>query len=250
MGLLQYSQKPVMLLMDRAPAFERLEDSPALDLRNINEAGWQQILSSCRALELRLYHTTTPSLLGIDMLRTTLRLAIEWANKISNLSPVFKMTRLECLCLSDFPSLRSIAGIESIQGLTELHLSGNRGSLNPPLRLDSIKPIAQLARLKKLTIQNVKLEDDDVTPIAALSSLRDLTISDNFERKQIAFLAKHLNSQLIAPITAYRETNLLCRKCGTALYIFTGRRMPTVCTSCDSRKFERLTVEFKELQES
>jgi len=87
-----------------------------------------------------------------------------------------------------------------------------------------------------------------------LQSLRSqalmITISDNFERKQIAFLAKHLNSQLIAPITAYRETNLLCRKCGTALSIFRGRRMPTVCASCDSQKFARLTLEFKELQES
>lgn len=239
-----------MLLMDRAPSFERLADSPALDLRNINEKGWQQILSSCRAVELRLYHMTTPSLFGIDMLRTTLRLAIEWANKISDLSPVFKMTWLERLFISDFPSLRSIAGIESLQGLTELHLSGNRGSLNPPLRLDSIKPIARLTRLKKLTIQNVNLEDDDVTAIAALSSLEDLTISYNFERKQIAFLAKHLNSQLIAPITAYGETNLPCQKCGTALSIFKGRRMPTVCACCDSQKFERLTLEFKELQES
>ena len=233
--------------MDRAYSLEQLSEKEALDLRNINAAAWKMICSECVAIDLSLYHVTGTTLEGIDGLGNTLSLAMEWANKVESLSPVFRMVWLKRLFVSDFPSLRSIEGIDSLQELHYLYLSGNRGSLHPALRLASLKPIARLAKLETLSVFNVKLEDDDVTPIASLSNLRDLTISSRFERKQLAFLANRLNPQLAQPITAYSEVNLVCKECGGPLYVFVGRRMPILCKTCKMEKFEKLSLQFDTL---
>jgi hypothetical protein len=243
-------RKPLMVLMDRQ--FERacLSRETALDLRNIDEAGWKLVLSECTAIDLRMYHLTAESLVGINGLRRTVRLAIEWAPKISSLSPVFRMGWLQRLYISDARSIRNIEGIEALQNLTDLHLSGNLGSLHPPLHLASIKPIARLRNLEKPELLNLKLEDDDVACIASLTSLKDLSIYHRFERKQLAFLAKRLNPQLKAPIAAYIETHVPCSECGTPLCVFTGRRMPILCRACNPSKFENLAREFEKLQEN
>jgi hypothetical protein len=242
--------KTAILLMDRDFSRERLATNSILDLRNIDETGWNQIVPGCIAVDLRLYHLTIRSLEGIERLRNTVRLALEWAKRIPDLSPVFRMRWLQCLSVSDFSLLRSIEGIESLEGLSELHLSGNLGSLHPPLRLASVKPVARLANLKVLSLENLRLDDDDVTSIASLSSLRDLFIQRQFERAQLAYLAKKLNPQLKIPITAYRETQAPCPRCSRSMCVFTGRRMPILCRACDTGKFERLTRQFEKLMEN
>jgi hypothetical protein len=97
---------------------------------------------------------------------------MEWANKISDLDPVFKMVWLKSLLVSDFPRLTNIEGIGKLKHLKTLHLSGNRGSLHPPLRLVSIRPISELSNLEELEVVNVQLEDDDIILIASLPKLR------------------------------------------------------------------------------
>ncbi len=237
-----------MILMNERFAPEQLERQRALDLRNIDKKGWELVLSRTEAVELSLYHLTTDSLSGIEKLQKTLRLGMDWATKISDLTPVFRMEWLQALYVSDFRLLRSLAGIDSLQGLTELHLSGNRGSLNPPLRLSSIKPLGRLKNLQRLELQNVRLEDDDVTPIASISTLKELVIAPNFERKQLAFLAMSLNAQLKEPIAACAESSLACSRCGDPKFLFTGRRMPLLCRNCDRAKFDKLMREFEEMQ--
>jgi hypothetical protein len=233
--------------MDRQYSPESLRASAPLDLRNINGAAWEAILSNTRAADLRLYRLLINSLDGIERLQATHRLAMNWANKIADLTPVFQMRWLESLDVSDFPRIRSIEGIDSLHEVKELRLSGNLGSLHPPMRLDSAKPIAKLHRLQALGIWNARLDDDDLTFVAGLSELRHLDVSSNFERTQLAYLAKRLNDQLEDPIRASRELGISCQKCGERLVLFVGRRMPAVCRSCDSVRFDRLTVEFEAL---
>jgi Leucine-rich repeat (LRR) protein len=240
--------EPKIVLMDREFSRESLGELDALDLRNIKDGSWETVLSACRADELRLYHIMMQSIDGIERLRTTSRLSMEWANKITDLSPVFKMSWLKYLFLSDFPKLADIEGIGSLQNVTELHLSGNRGSLQPPLRMVSVQPISKLSNLETLTLVNLRLENDDITFLASLPKLRDLALAINgFDRKQFAYLAKRLNPQLHSPITASKKMNSSCPKCGNSLFFFVGKRMPYLCRSCENERFEKLTLQFENL---
>jgi hypothetical protein len=240
------SSAPVMLC-EKFSA-EDLTGHNSLDLRAIGSKEWETIIASCSASEVRLYYLKIKSLAGIERLRKTQRLSIEYANRIENIAPVFEMVWLTKLFLSDLPRIRGIDGIEGLQELKELRLSGNRGSLNPPLRLASVRPIASLRRLEELEITNIRLEERDISFIpAAFPNLRSLRLSGKeFERAQFAFLAQRLNAQLEDPIPSSLELKgAPCRKCGGHLHVFMGRRMPMLCEFCDEKRFRKLTEEFQ-----
>jgi hypothetical protein len=180
-------------------------------------------------------------------LRTVSDLSFEWATKISSLSPVFRMTWLRRLEIRDFPRLTDLEGIDALQDLAELDLSGGMWK---PLRVASVRPIAALRSLTSLTLQNFRVADDDVTVLANLTSLRSLLLSNQFDRSQVAFLAKRLNPRLDVPLAAAVESSLACDRCGGRRWILTGRRMPVLCRRCDAVRFERFSREFQDLVDS
>ena len=102
------------------------------------------------------------------------------------------------------------------------------------LRLDSVAPLGRLPKIVQLEPRNIRLEDDDILSISsAFPKLKSLTLSSQFDRMQLADLSKKLNAQLEKPNAAYAKINASCRKCGGALYLFTGRRIPVLCMHCD-----------------
>jgi hypothetical protein len=237
------------LLLDREFTDEALRAASTADLRNVGTAAWPRVIAHCKAPEVGLYHITLQSLDGIQRLTATEMLTLEWANKITNLTPVYQMAQLTSLALIDLPKLPNIEGIEVLSALTELFLSGNRGSLTPPLRLASLEPVTRLPLLSSFTLGNAKLGDDDISVLSRCKNLRSLDLSNKFERGQFACLAKHLNPQLADPITGYVSTKLSCEKSGGKKAMFRGRRMPFLCADCDGEKFRKLEDEFAALVE-
>lgn len=237
----------VVLLVDRPFAEEQISENTALDLRNIGDKVWPIILSKCRATDLRLYHITLTSLQGIETLISTKHFALEWATKIEALDPVFRLTQLTALSIFDFPKLRQLDGIEALHNLTELNLSGSRGAITSPLHLATIKPVTRLPHLKSFSLMNAKLDDDDITVLAHCTGLRHLRLSNQFDRVQVAFLAKKLNAQLAEPLTSYIDTPLKCEKCDVHKSMFIGRRMPILCRDCDNALFRKRIREFEQL---
>jgi hypothetical protein len=236
-----------MLLLDRPFEEAQLGANAELDLRNISPKVWPTLLSGCRSTDLRLYHITLPSLDGIEQLASVRRLTLEWATKIADIAPVYKLRNVVSLSIFDFAKLRHLDGIEALTELTELNLSGSRGALTPRLKLSSIAPVGRLKNLVSFSLTNARLDDDDITVLARCANLRELNLSRQFERKQIAFLAKRLNPQLVEPLTAYFATNLKCETCADNKVMFSGRRMPVLCRTCDGERFERYVSEFERL---
>lgn len=237
----------MMILVNGAFSDEALRNQPSLDLRNIGTAAWPRLLKNCRAHTLRLYHITLKSLDGIEAFSETRELNLDWATKIEQLDPVFQLAQLTKLSVVDFPKVRVLAGIENLRELTELHLSGNRGSLNPPMRLTTIEPVTRIPNLTSFSLVNARIDDDDITHLSKCTKLRQLHLSMNFDRSQFAFLAKRLNPQLETPITSHELVRLQCKHCSNPKVMFVGRRMPFLCGSCDKAKIERLEREFEKL---
>jgi hypothetical protein len=237
----------MMILVNQPFSDQALAENPSLDLRNIGTSVWPRVLRSCRAQDLTLYHITLNSLDGIEVLSETKQLTLEWATRIEQLDSVFRLPYLSRLTVYDFPRLRTLAGIERLKDLTELHLSGNRGSLNPPLRLTTLAPVTLIPNLTAFSLANARLDDDDIACLSKCSRLRNLWLAKNFDRRQFAFLAKRLNPQLEVPIKAYVATSLQCEHCGGRKVRFLGRRMPFLCPTCDEAKFQELDREFERL---
>ena len=114
-----------MLLLDRPFEEAQLGANAELDLRNIAPKVWPVLLSECCSTDLRLYHITLPSLEGIERLASVRRLTLEWATRISDIAPVYKLRHLVSLSIFDFAKLRHLDGIESLTELEELNLSGS-----------------------------------------------------------------------------------------------------------------------------
>lgn len=237
----------MMILVNKAFSDEELAKNLALDLRNVEPSVWPRLLSNCRATDLRLYHITLKSLDGIESLGQTKQLTLEWATKIENLDSVFRMSQLSKLSVFDFPKLKVLAGIEQLRELTELNLSGSRGAVDPPLRLATIEPVSRIPNLVSFSLTNTKLDDDDITYLSRCRKLRHLSLSKRFDRRQVAFLAKHLNAQLEEPLAVFSTTHLLCKQCGGTKAIFYGRRMTLLCRICDEKDFEKIEREFETL---
>jgi len=236
-----------VVLMDAKPAPRLGDGGEPLDLRNINAQAFGEITHHCRSQSLRLYHLTVVSLEGIEALRTVTELSLEWATKVVSLAPVFRMGWLRRLTVIDLPRLVDLEGIEALATLTGLRAGGGMWKA---MRLPSARPLAGLRSLKRLELEQIRFADDDIRVLAELTRLRYLRLSNQFERAQVAFLAKRLNPRLETPLTASIEASLGCTRCGaTALYMFTGRRMPFLCKSCDRARFEKLTAEFERLVE-
>lgn len=239
-----------MILMNHEFTDEQLADVTEADFRNIDASAWARLLRHCKATELRLYHITTSSLEGIATLSSATDLCLEWATKVVSIEPVFAMNNLRRLSIFDFSKLRQIVGIERLENLGELNLSGSRGSLTPRLKLESIKPVTRLPSLTSFELANAELDDDDITPLAECVSLRRLSLANRFDRRQFAYLAKRLNAQLETPIVSHVDTRLPCPKCGGTKTMFTGRRMPFLCRVCDAKRFASLAAEFDRLFET
>ena len=234
-----------MVLMDRSYDSSLLSGGEPLDLRNIDAGAFRAILERCRSERLRMYHMTIADLSGIEALRSVSDLALEWAPKVTSIAPVLAMKWLHRLTLVDLPKIRDFEGLGALANLRQLEASGG---VWRPLRIASISPISGLNSLEHLTLQQIRIEDDNISKLADLKGLRRLVLSNQFERAQVAYLAKRLNPQLEAPLTAHVETNLACERCGSVKFMFTGRRMPFLCRACDFARFEKLTQEFATLE--
>ncbi|MBH5328235.1 leucine-rich repeat domain-containing protein [Eikenella sp. S3360] len=240
-----------MLLLNQSPINEtELLTATELDIRNIAAKDWPTVLRATQVRHLRLYHITAPELPDFSPLHSLRHLSLDWAGKITDLSPLFQLNDLQTLEIINFPKLRNLDGIGSMSSLTTLHLSGNHGSCTPPLRLDSIAPVAELPNLTDFSLANAKLADDDITILAQCRGLHRLHLSNQFEKQQFAYLAKHLNSQLDTPIAALWESSLHCQRCGLALYMVIGRRGRFLCRRCDAKHVAKAEAVFANMMAS
>lgn len=236
-----------MVLLDRPFEDAQIRTRESLDLRNIGPKVWPKVLSECQSSNLRLYNLTIPSLEGIEKLRGVKKLTIEWAPKIEDLVPLFQMRGLTHLSIINAAKVRKLDGVERLAKLLELNLSGSRGSLTPKLRLASLEPVTRVPKLARFSLANARLEDDDISVLVRCKRLQHLDLSNQFDRAQFAYLAKHMNRRLKEPVASYRETLLKCEQCGANKYMITGKRMPILCRSCKGVEFEKRLSKFEAL---
>lgn len=112
-------------------------------------------------------------------------LIITWNTKVSDISPLSKLTQLETLVLSDTTKIVKLGPLQSLQQLSFLEFSGGIWKPNRP---DSLEPIGDLTQLEALRLANLKIGDDSLRPIARCKALKALALSNQFATEEYAYL--------------------------------------------------------------
>jgi Leucine-rich repeat (LRR) protein len=109
---------------------------------------------------------------GISNLRNLKELEIHWASKLDSLQGLESLTTLKKLAIETCRSLRRIDEISALTNLEWLDLSNNG-------RIETIKPLARLKKLKKLLlIESTNIVDGDLSVLLTLPNLRDVSFGE------------------------------------------------------------------------
>lgn len=130
----------------------------------------------------------------------------------TDLRPLSGLRRLKRLAIVGSPKLRYLAGVEQLRDLRELILFDNcnysdlqplsslarletlclEGGFSKSLRVDSLSPLAELRRLRRLRLAGIRVVDKSLRPLQGLTSLRSVFIARNFPKPELRGLAAAL----------------------------------------------------------
>src|SRR6185503_7972787 len=93
-------------------------------------------------------------------------LAIQWNTKVSNVTPLEKLLRLEALILENVPRVEDLSPLRVLQRLRFLDFSGGIWSRN---KAATLEPLAALPVLAELMLTNLAVRRDGLRPLAGCS---------------------------------------------------------------------------------
>src|SRR4030042_5381054 len=120
-------------------------------------------LTSLRTIRTQIYDLT-----GLEHCTSLLGLYLN-GNKISDISPLAGLTKLEVLDLSFNRMISDISPLAGLTNIRYLTLSNNK--------ISDISPLAGLFNLKEVKLSRNSI--NDISPLAGLDSLENLDLSDN-----------------------------------------------------------------------
>lgn len=222
-----------MCLCDREP----LPPSPQgpLDVRNVRHAHLDTVGANYPWDRLKVYHYLDADLEPFAQFSGLKSLSIDWAPKVTDVSPVGTLKSLQELFLRDLPVVRDLA---PIRGLSELKALSISGGVWKALRIETLSWISSLEELRTLELFNVKVADDDITVLAQLPRLESLSLANRWPIEQFAVLAAKFGTALKFP-APMNELGVKCPKCGGCRVMLIGRGRPILCRHCDAARLHR-----------
>jgi hypothetical protein len=173
-------------------------------------------------------------------------LSINANTKIDSLEHLRALRQLHGLALIHFREVRSL---DPIADLTELHGLVIAGSMWTRMRVDTLKPLGALTRLRYLDLGNLKAADEDLKPLRSLTSLEELNIPNFYPTEEFARLAGYLPNTRCHWFNPYVEFNVApCSKCGSwSRVMLSGKGKPVICRLCDKKRLDKHTAHYHSL---
>lgn len=120
------------------------------------------------------------------------------------------------------------------------------GGINTAMKVQTLKPLAELQQLQKLTLMNLKVKDDSLEPLMQLKNLKELSLSNQFKVEEYAKLSVALPYTVCESFKPYVYMNDAID--GKNIMV-TGRRRPVLNSKTDTVKMQKYEERFKKLQE-
>jgi hypothetical protein len=224
-----------------AEVLKRVRSIQMLRASLVNNSVLEAIGRLQRVRMLQLYDMRVTSLEAISNMESLEYLAIHAVARAPDMTPLARMPKLRVLQLSG-RAVDRFHDIATCQQLIGLHVPG--GGPGATIGVESLAPVANLARLRVLRLGLTRVRDKSLRPLAHLKALRTLDVGDRrFPLEELAWLAATvtwLDHDIRSPFERDPASAFLlarCRKCNEECRVATrGPRRRWLCPTCQPKK--------------
>ncbi|MDX1434662.1 MAG: hypothetical protein R3286_19630 [Gammaproteobacteria bacterium] len=213
---------------------------------NVDQA-YLDTISRCASLEsLHIENVKAEDLACLSALKRLKVLSIESCFKVTSLEALRDLRTLSGLAVIHFKNVHELGPLSSLSDLRALAVAG---SMWTAMRVESLRPLAGLRDLRLLHLSNLKTEDESLRPLGGLRNLVHLDIANFYPMSEFAFLSQRLIGAECTWFEPYVTLpHMPCKKCGQrTMVMLTGKRKPTLCSRCNSKRLEKHVLEWNEL---
>jgi len=211
---------------------------------NINEKALGPI-GECFSLEsLYIENIKTDNfklLLDLPKLRI---LSLETCSEVQTLDIFENFQALTGLAIIHFKNVNNLSSLSQLKNLKELAVAG---SIWTKMKVRSFSPLESLTNLEHLDLTSITAEDESLRSLGSLNSLKSLQLANYYPMTEVAWLSEKLKNANCTWFEPFNKLNIACKKCNQPnMAVLTGRRKPTICTTCDKAKLEKHVREWNE----
>ncbi|PQB04342.1 internalin [Aureitalea marina] len=206
----------------------------------------EQIFSLHQPKYVSLYQLLAKDLSCLENLNKCETLITEWNTKATELWNIESNPNLRKLAIRDYSKISDLSELERATQLKSLSLDGG---LNKELKVDSLKPLANLTQLEYLRLTSIKVVDESLDPISHLRNLKTLELSNQFPTQEYAKLSVKLTQTECSMFRPYQEVEIKDEN-GNLIYdrMITGKRKPFLLSAKDQARIEKYEKEFEKLK--
>ncbi|MGQ0453010.1 phospho-sugar glycosidase domain-containing protein, partial [Bacillus sp. SS-TM] len=89
------------------------------------------------------------------------------------------------VAINDLSKLEDLSALSKCTQLNTFYMGGG---INTAMKVQTLKPLAELQQLQKLTLMNLKVKDDLLEPLMQLKNLKELSLSNQFKVEEFCIL--------------------------------------------------------------
>ncbi len=209
-----------------------------------------EIIGKCKSIEQLYIENLKSDRLSIFTNLPNLKvLSIDTCSKVKTLDALGHLANLQGLSIIHFSKVSDINPLSRLNNLSELAIAG---SIWKRMKIQSFKPLEQLKNLELLHLTNIMPVDGSLEPLQNLKRLKQLDLANFYPMEDFAKLAGILTKTSCAWFKPYINTSFSpCKKCGKeSIVMLTGRRKPSLCGKCDTKRLNKHVAEFKRIMKS
>ncbi|MFZ7757077.1 leucine-rich repeat domain-containing protein [Bacillus thuringiensis] len=209
----------------------------------VNQKQFDHILTYVCPDILYVYKMRVEDLSSLQKLSNLQQLYMCWNTKAKTLWDIDYNKKLKSLLIDDFSKLEDLSALSKCTQLNTFYMGGG---INTAMKVQTLKPLAELQQLQKLTLMNLKVKDDSLEPLMQLKNLKELSLSNQFKVEEYAKLSVALPYTVCESFKPYVYMNDAID--GKNIMV-TGRRRPVLNSKTDTVKMQKYEEQFKKLQE-
>ncbi|NLN86043.1 MAG: hypothetical protein GX133_00280 [Syntrophomonadaceae bacterium] len=185
--------------------------------------------------------------------------------KVADLSALDRLNKVQCLVMAgntkatqlwdmtynhglrelsiiDFPQVSSLGELRFATPLECLQLGGKKTRL---MRVQTLTPLINLLRLKKLSLSNIKVKEDGLLPLVSMPDLEELELPNTFPTREYAILSVRLKNTRCDHFAPYIK--LPGDSDGNDIVVV-GKRIPRLNSNIHAKRLQIYAKEFERLR--